>query len=783
MAKQPIELGLLGSSSATGYTFNTNDQDTALGGLVKAEAANGFSVFGIVTNINSSPDATGKALAKASSANASTLVNSAAVNRSLDVSVTTVGYLEGGKLFRLLPPRIPPALSKIILVEGQELEAFTDDGSYINGLMNGNFELPIDAIISTSLYQGFKARGEKKGAAWLAEVVRRLITTFRGDYKTLTRLLTAVGDLLPDNLQDSTDEAQQIGHVIGGDMNLIQARLTVPLGKIQEGSFVVIEDGRMRVYAMLSQLKLGTSSPDFVTGGMAQIPEKVQPLLIGDALYADIEMMPVLMQRDGIASKVTAVKTLPKHFSAVSLANAADIRLIYGDPGDPKNFVIGNTREQGHPICLDMEKFVQRSSGIFGATGTGKSFLTRLILAGLMHFNQASILVLDMHNEYGYDDVASDTGKKVIGLKSKYPDKVKIVGVGAKSLIRGKRPDFNLEIASSDINIEDILLLKEELDLNDTASAVLESLKESFGTGWYRAFQAMTPGKKKIDTSDPKNHKEVMDPSSVEYWARSVGVNQISAVSLRTKIIRLFNKKYINTKPAVNSIAELVRLLQTGHHVVLSFGDYSTDLDYLLICNVLTRLIRHEWEKRSTDYRNGKGPQPRPLVITVEEAHKLLTPTLASQTSFGTIAREMRKFFVTLLVVDQRPSQISTEVMSQLGTRVSGWLGDEDDIHNILTGLPGREALRGMIARLEKKEEVLCMGWGVPVPTPVRTTIYNDEFWKRLLANPMGKVVIPDLPVGEVLNSECAPKDKTQALAGDVEDNESAEDIMSSLGL
>jgi len=37
---------------------------------------------------------------------------------------------------------------------------------------------------------------------------------------------------------------------------------------------------------------------------------------------------------------------------------------------------------------------------------------------------------------------------------------------------------FNLEIASSDINIGIFCSCKEELDLNDTASAVLESLKE-----------------------------------------------------------------------------------------------------------------------------------------------------------------------------------------------------------------------------------------------------------------------------------------------------------------
>ena len=31
------------------------------------------------------------------------------------------------------------------------------------------------------------------------------------------------------------------------------------------------------------------------------------------------------------------------------------------------------------------------------------------------------------------------------------------------------------------------------------------------------------------------------------------------------------------------------------------------------------------------------------------------------------------------------------------GTRISGWLGDEDDIHAVLSGLAGRDALRGML--------------------------------------------------------------------------------------
>jgi DNA helicase HerA-like ATPase len=66
------------------------------------------------------------------------------------------------------------------------------------------------------------------------------------------------------------------------------------------------------------------------------------------------------------------------------MATPGDIAEIFGKEGEEGNFVIGYTREQGHPVCLNMDKFVQRSAGVFGATGSGKSFLTRLVRAGLI---------------------------------------------------------------------------------------------------------------------------------------------------------------------------------------------------------------------------------------------------------------------------------------------------------------------------------------------------------------------------------------------------------------
>jgi hypothetical protein len=281
----------------------------------------------------------------------------------------------------------------------------------------------------------------------------------------------------------------------------------------------------------------------------------------------------------------------------------------------------------------------------------------------------------------------------------------------------------------SDIMPEDIELLTQELNLKETTPTTLDALVGTFGRqNWFNAFRQMTN-----ETMEDDKGKKIPAPGSIAFWANEKGVNTFAAEGLHSKLRRVFNLEYVVEKPAADTVGEMIKSLEAGQHIVLSFGKHENDLDYLLVSNLLTRRIRQAWEERTNSFRTTGKEEPRPLVIVVEEAHKLLNRAMASQTTFSTIAREMRKYYVTLLIIDQRPSQIYDEVMSQLGTRVSGWLGDDDDIHAVLSGLAGRDALRGMLARLQPKEEVLLLGWGVPMPLPVRSRRYDDHFWQELL--------------------------------------------------
>ncbi len=547
-----------------------------------------------------------------------------------------------------------------------------------------------------------------------------------------------------------TESNDKIGYIVSGGLKeSFRARLTIPAQEVQEGAFVVMENSGWRYYGLVTDIQLGATDPRFADEQTEErLPAHIAQALHGQTLYTNLEVLPALMQDIGpdIASpeyklwraenpedpNPLPVKTVPPHHTSVVMARPEHIAGIFGDPDADGNFVIGYTREQGHPVCINLDKFVQRSSGVFGATGTGKSFLTRLTLAGLMQYNKASVLVLDMHNEYGFDDVASDTKQNVPGLKTKFKSRVNVVGLGGGATIRGQAPDFNLEIAMSDISSSDIEMLTRELNLKETTPTTLNALYTSFRDDWFKRFKDMN--REEVEVADEKGKtKKVPHPNSVAAWAAENGVNVLAAEGLHDKLRRLFNTKYIVEKPAADSVAQIINSLESGKHVILSYGEHESDLDYLLVSNLLTRKIRAAWEKKTNEFRTHSKMEPRPLIIVVEEAHKILNREMAAQTTFATIARELRKYYVTLLIVDQRPSQIYDEVMSQLGTRISGWLGDDLDIQAVLSGLSGRDALRGMLARLQPKEEVLLLGWGVPMPLPVRSRRYDEKFWKELL--------------------------------------------------
>ncbi|QYX30539.1 helicase HerA domain-containing protein [Sphaerospermopsis torques-reginae] len=546
---------------------------------------------------------------------------------------------------------------------------------------------------------------------------------------------------------------QPLGSVIEGSLTGgLEVRLhpDISVEDMRVGKFLVVQGVRSRFFCMLTDVSLGTANARIIANPPGWEDTFLREILAGSGTYGMINLAPMLMftpetnesfssvngkslkpfvpYTTGLASfqpqtsttmELLPVKTIPSHFSQVYEANEEDFRRVFGWEDDPhrNNFSIGKPLDMDVPICIDLNRFVERSNGVFGKSGTGKSFLTRLLLAGVIRKNAAVNLIFDMHSEYGWEAVAE--GKEVNtvkGLKQLFPGKVEVYTLDPESTKRrGVRDAQELYLSYEQIEVEDIKLCARELGITEAALDNANILCNELGKSWIPQLFNMTSEDIKMFCEDKPGH-----PGSI--------------TSLQRKLLRLDSLKYMRAVCPHNYIKKIVQSLEAGKNVVIEFGSQSNMLSYMLVTNMITRRIHEHYVKRADKFLQSKNPldRPTPLMITIEEAHRFLDPAVVQSTIFGTIARELRKYFVTLLVVDQRPSGIDNEVMSQIGTRITALLNDEKDIDAIFTGVSGGGALRSVLAKLDSKQQALILGHAVPMPVVVRTRPYDTVFYGEI---------------------------------------------------
>ncbi|MFQ3583389.1 MAG: ATP-binding protein [Cyanobacteriota bacterium] len=536
--------------------------------------------------------------------------------------------------------------------------------------------------------------------------------------------------------------SQPLATVIQGSLSRgLEARLNpgISVEDLRVGKFMVIQGQRNRFFGLLTDVTLEASNNQILINPPRPEEVLLREVLAGTSTYGILALTPMLMlvprqaetereyplvgsDTEGQSPEsleLLPVKTVPAHFSQVYEARELDFRTVFGWEEDPerRNFAIGQPIDMPVPICLDLDRWVERSNGIFGKSGTGKSFLTRLILSGIIRKRAAVNLIFDMHSEYGWEAATEERHLNTVkGLRQLFPGQVQIYTLDPDSTQRrGVRDAQELYIAYNQIEVEDLALLAGELNLSEASLENAIILRNEFGRDWISRLLSLS-------------NTEIQ-----EFCEQKMG-NKASMMALQRKLTRLDDLKYIRNSLPHNYIGQILDALSRGIHVVIEFGSQSNLLSYMLATNVITRRIHQAYVHQAERYLQSKNPldKPRQLCITIEEAHRFLDPRAAKQTIFGTIAREMRKYFVTLMVVDQRPSSIDSEVMSQLGTRITALLNDDKDIEAVFTGVAGSQNLKTVLAKLDSKQQALVLGHAVPMPVVVQTRPYDQRFYAEI---------------------------------------------------
>ena len=534
--------------------------------------------------------------------------------------------------------------------------------------------------------------------------------------------------------------ARRLGLVVGGSLSEgLDVRLDSgrSVEDMAVGKYVIIQGQHSRFFAILNDVRLRSTSPEIAWSLPELADDFSREVMAGTATFGSLHVVPYLKTGPTADAAFEPAKTVPGHFAEVWDASQEDVERIFGrDDGD--HFVIGSPLDMEVKVCLNYQRFAERSNGVFGKSGTGKTFLTRLILASVIFKSNAQRearkrvvnLVFDMHNEFGWKGTSEGPRGEVKGLKQLMGASVAVFTLDQESSRRrGVPTDAVVEIGLDEVEPEDVSVLQETLNLTDLAVQACYPLERRFGRCWIEQTVA-------LDTADEESRAVL----------KELNIDERSLRSLRRGMERLARLAFLRPHIDQSSVQTILGYLEKGRNVVLEFGRYADDLTaYIFVANLLTRRI-HERYRQQTEAAMGESAQePIHLMITIEEAHKFLNPAVAGQTVFGQIAREMRKYNVTLLVVDQRPAGIDSEVMSQVGTKIACLLDNEADVDAVLAGVGEKRELRSVLARLESRQQALIFGHAVPMPVVVRAEEWGSEECYARFARPSLRERLEDI--------------------------------------
>jgi DNA helicase HerA-like ATPase len=512
-----------------------------------------------------------------------------------------------------------------------------------------------------------------------------------------------------------------LGVVAGGSLSeglIVRLDPRFSLEKLAVGRYVVIhgrQTGR-KFFGLVTDMLLDATNPELARRPPDSSDGFAAEVYSGGVAFGSMHVSPMLML-DEAEDEPRPIKTIPAHFSPVYEASAKDVERVFGRE-DKEHFYLGTPLDMENvQVNLDLARFVERSSGVFGKSGTGKSFITRMLLTGIIKAGLASALIFDMHNDYGWA-VKDEAGREYKGLRQLFPDaRVSVVTIDeATSRARASKVDRVLKIGYEQIEPEDVELLAGLLGLSDVQVNALHYLRRRLGPKWIE--------KLLHEEDQPDELRQLVDEERIVSGT-------LYAIQRKFEFFRRMG--FLVPGPGDDAVDDIFRRLNLGTSVVLEFGTYGNTLAaYVLVANFLTRRIHGRYVQQKNLAAGRKADEPRPVVIVIEEAHKFLDPTIAGHTIFGTIARELRKYNVTLLIVDQRPSGIDDEVMSQIGTRVTCLLDNEADIRAVFSGVSGAGALREVLARLDTRQQALILGHAVPMPVVVRVRDYDPAFYAAI---------------------------------------------------
>ncbi|UAB79074.1 DUF87 domain-containing protein [Erythrobacter sp. SCSIO 43205] len=388
-------------------------------------------------------------------------------------------------------------------------------------------------------------------------------------------------------------------------------------------------------------------------------------------------------------------------------ATTKDLEQIYASDGRA-NITIGTvfpTKDIRAGLYIDA--MLGKHFALLGSTGTGKSTSAALILHRICeHAPEGHIVMIDPHGEYSA--AFRQTGK--------------ILDVS------------NLQMPYWLMNFEEhceVLLTSDgnerQVDMDILAKCLLHARSKNR--------LAETMGKITVDSPIPYLLSDLSTKLQDEMGKLDKATSSAPYMRIKGKLEELkadpryqfmFSGMLVGDT-MTDFISKVFRMPGEGKPIsIIDVSGVPSDITSTVVA-VLSRLV--------FDFAIwGREENTRPILLVCEEAHRYVPNEKNSDGSsvgsiLSRIAKEGRKYGISLGLITQRPSDLAEGVLSQCGTIISMRLNNDRDQAFVRSAMPeGSRGFLDSIPALRNRECIIC-GEGVAIP--IRVNFDNLEEHKR----------------------------------------------------
>ena len=388
-------------------------------------------------------------------------------------------------------------------------------------------------------------------------------------------------------------------------------------------------------------------------------------------------------------------------------ATSNDLKQIYASDGRTSIQVGTVFPTKDIRAGLYVDAMLGKHFALLGSTGTGKSTSAALILHRICeHAPEGHIVMIDPHGEYSAAFRKTGMIFDVSNLQMPY------------WLMNFEEHCEVFLTSSGNDRQEDMDILSKCLLAARSKNRLAESM-----------------GKITVDSPIPYLLSDLTNMIQTEMGKLDKATSSAPFMRIRTKIDELkadpryqflFSGMLVGDTMA-EFIAKIFRMPSKGKPIsIIDVSGVPSDVTSTVVA-VLSRLVFDFaiWSRDETT---------RPVLLVCEEAHRYVPNEKNSDGSsvgkiLSRIAKEGRKYGVSLGLITQRPSDLAEGVLSQCGTIISMRLNNDRDQAFVKAAMPeGARGFLDSIPALRNRECIIC-GEGVSIP--IRVSFDELEETKR----------------------------------------------------